>query len=53
MEFIQPVYVVKESIDTFEVDVERKNGAEGQVSVAYKTADVNAVAGKDYVGKKT
>ena len=50
IEFSQPVYVVKESIGTYEVTVERKNGADGQVSIAYKTTDINAIANKDYVG---
>lgn len=51
IEFSQPVYVVKESIGTFEVTVERKNGADGQVSVAFRTSDINAMAEKDYVSK--
>lgn len=50
IEFSQPVYVVKESVGTYEVTVERKNGADGQVSIAYKTTDINAIANKDYVG---
>lgn len=51
IEFSQPVYVVKESIGTFEVSVDRKNGADGVVSVAFKTTDINAVADKDYIRK--
>jgi len=51
IEFSQPVYVVKESIGTFEVTVERKNGADGQVSVAFKTSDINAIADRDYMAK--
>ena len=31
IEFSQPVHVVKESMGTFEVTVDRKNGADGQV----------------------
>ncbi len=42
--------MVKESIGVFEVLVERKNGADGEVSVHYKTSDINARAGKDYEG---
>ena len=42
--------MIKESIDVFQVEVERKNGSDGQVSVAYKTSDINAEAGKDYIG---
>ena len=49
IEFSQPVYVVKESIGTFEVQVDRKNGADGQVSVAFKTTDINAISDKDYI----
>lgn len=51
IEFSQPVYVVKESIGTFEVSVDRKNGADGVVSVAFKTTDINAIADKDYLTK--
>lgn len=51
IEFSQPVYVVKESIGTFEVTVERKNGADGQVSIAFRTSDINAIADKDYIPK--
>ncbi len=50
MEFKEPVYVVKESIGVFEVLVERKNGVDGEVSVNYRTSDINARAGKDYEG---
>ena len=49
IEFSQPVYVVKESVGTFEVQVDRKNGADGHVSVAYKTMDINAIKDKDYI----
>ncbi len=49
IEFSQPVYVVKESVGTFEVQVDRKNGADGQVSVAYKTTEINAIADKDFI----
>jgi hypothetical protein len=34
----------------FEVEIERKNGVDGDVSIRYKTADINAIAGKDYEG---
>jgi solute carrier family 8 (sodium/calcium exchanger) len=50
LEFKEPVYVVKESIGVFEVLVERKNGVDGEVSVNYRTSDINARAGKDYEG---
>jgi len=42
--------VVKESVGTFEVQVDRKNGADGQVSVAFKTTEINAISDKDFVG---
>lgn len=51
IEFSQPVYVVKESVGTFEVQVDRKNGADGQVSVAFKTTEINAIANKDFMAK--
>jgi solute carrier family 8 (sodium/calcium exchanger) len=48
VEFKEPVHVVKESAGTFDVLVERKNGADGDVSIHYKTTDINAIGGKDY-----
>lgn len=48
IEFKEPAHVVKESVGTIEIVVERKNGADGDVSVQYKTTDINAIAGKDY-----
>lgn len=48
VEFAQPVFVVKESIGSIDIVVERKNGADGNVSIKYKTADINARGGKDY-----
>ena len=49
LEFSQSIYVVKESVGTLEAEVERKNGADGQVTVQYKTSDINARANKDYI----
>jgi solute carrier family 8 (sodium/calcium exchanger) len=46
--FKDPVHVVKESVGSIDVIVERKNGADGNVSVHYKTTDINAIAGRDY-----
>ena len=46
------MYVVKESVGTFEVQVDRKNGADGQVSVAFKTTEINAVSNKDFLEKQ-
>lgn len=51
IEFSQPVYVVKESVGTFEVQVDRKNGADGQVSVNFKTTEINAISNKDFLAK--
>ena len=51
-EFKEPVHVVKESVGTLDVLVERKNGADGDVSICYKTSDINAVGRKDYVPVK-
>lgn len=51
IEFSQPVYVVKESVGTFEVQVDRKNGADGQVSVNFKTTEINAISNKDFIAK--
>lgn len=48
VEFAQAVYVVKESVGTFDVAVTRTNGADGKISVDYHTSDINAVSGKDY-----
>jgi len=45
------VSVIKESQGTFEVKLERKNGADGIVSVDYKTTDINAISYKDYIPK--
>jgi hypothetical protein len=49
LEFSQPIYVIKESAGEFEVEVERKNGVDGQVTVQFKTSDINARANKDYI----
>jgi hypothetical protein len=38
-------------VGTYDIVVDRKNGADGQVSIAYKTTDINAIAGKDYLSK--
>lgn len=51
IEFLEPVSVIKESQGVFEVKLERKNGADGIVSVDYKTTDINAISYKDYIPK--
>jgi hypothetical protein len=41
--------IVHESVETSEIIIERKNGADGQVSVAFKTAEINAIEDKDFM----
>lgn len=48
MEFEETVHLVKESIGKAELKVVRANGADGRVSVHYKTKDIDAVAKRDY-----
>ncbi len=43
-------HLVKESCGEAEVSVIRQNGADGEVSVQWRTIDKTAVNGKDYVG---
>ena len=43
-------FLVKESIGKVVIPVIRKNGADGEVSVKWKTIDKTAVSGKDYEG---
>lgn len=52
VEFANNSYVVKESAGQFTATVERKNGADGVVSVKYRTHDINSIAGKGYQGNK-
>ncbi|CAG0907402.1 unnamed protein product, partial [Cyprideis torosa] len=42
--------LVQENIGTVLVPVMRKNGADGQITVKWRTIDDTAVEGKDYVG---
>ncbi|EFX70229.1 hypothetical protein DAPPUDRAFT_328233 [Daphnia pulex] len=42
--------LVKESVGVAQVPVLRKNGADGEVSVRWRTIDKNAVSGKAYIG---
>jgi solute carrier family 8 (sodium/calcium exchanger) len=48
IEFAEPVLVVKESVGTYEIQLRRVNGADGQVSIDYQTSDINAIENKDY-----
>jgi hypothetical protein len=41
---------VKESVQVAQVAVSRKNGADGEVSISWRTIDKTAVNGKDYQG---
>jgi hypothetical protein len=50
IEFEEPIALVKESCGKVEIKLVRVNGADGRVSVHYKTKDINAVATKDYEG---
>ncbi|KAK3612395.1 hypothetical protein CHS0354_031989 [Potamilus streckersoni] len=46
--FSKPSYVVREGQGTAQVFVDRLNGADGRVSVQYRTCDLTAVDGRDY-----
>ena len=41
--------MVKESCGACVIPVMRRNGADGEISVKYRTIDKTAVGGKDYV----
>jgi solute carrier family 8 (sodium/calcium exchanger) len=51
IEFEETIYLVKESVGKAEIKVLRVNGADGRVTVHYRTKDINAVATKDYERK--
>lgn len=42
--------IVKESIGDAVITVIRKNGADGEISVNWRTVDKNAINGRDYRG---
>ncbi len=48
IEFEEPITLVKESVGKAEIKLMRINGADGRVSVHYRTKDIDAVATKDY-----
>ena len=50
IEFTKPSNIYKESSGIAEIELQRTNGADGQVSVKWTTTDQSAVNGKDYVG---
>lgn len=48
IEFEETINLVKESVGKAEIKVARVNGADGRVSVKYRTKDIDAVATRDY-----
>ena len=42
--------MVKESVGQAQIPVTRANGCDGKVTLSWKTEDVTAVSGQDYVG---
>ena len=50
VEFTKASNIYKESSGVAEIEVQRKNGADGQISVKWTTTDQSAVSGKDYRG---
>ncbi|CAF0956523.1 unnamed protein product [Adineta ricciae] len=48
IEFEETINLVKESVGKAEIKVVRINGADGKVSVHYRTKDIDAVGTKDY-----
>lgn len=40
--------LVKEGVGMAEIKVVRVNGADGRVTVFYRTKDIDAIAGRDY-----
>ncbi|XP_056017579.1 sodium/calcium exchanger 3-like isoform X2 [Ostrea edulis] len=50
LEFAKPSIIAKESSRRVRIPVNRVNGADGHVSVAWKTRDITAISGKDYEG---
>lgn len=51
VEFEETVHLVKESVGKAELKVVRANGADGRISVFYKTKDIDAVGTRDYERK--
>ena len=48
--FTKPSYVIKQSGSRAFIPISRIGGADGNVSVKWKTKDITAVDKKDYVG---
>lgn len=50
LEWSKPSYIIKESSGVAQLFVNRVNGADGAISVSWRTKDLTAVHGKDYIG---
>ena len=50
--FAKPSFVIKETGLKALLPVVRLNGADGHVSVKWRTKDITAIEGKDYKGKE-
>ena len=48
IEFAETINLVKESVGKAEIKVVRVNGADGRVTVHYKTKDIDAIGTRDY-----
>ena len=51
IEFEETIILVKESVGKAEIKVVRVNGADGRVTVHYRTKDIDAVGTRDYERK--
>jgi hypothetical protein len=51
IEFEETINLVKESVGKAEIKVVRVNGADGRVTVHYRTKDIDAIGKKDYERK--
>ncbi|BFZ03840.1 hypothetical protein BsWGS_06879 [Bradybaena similaris] len=52
LEFSKPSYIVKEGSGSAQLVINRVHGADGEVKVSWKTQDLSARAGHDYVGSE-
>ena len=50
VEFTKASNIYKESSGVAEIEIQRANGADGQIAVRWTTTDQSAIAGKDYHG---
>ena len=50
VEFTKASNIYKESSGVAEIEIQRVNGADGQISVKWTTTDQSAISGKDYHG---